>query len=69
DRAVSPFVMEERTAMMVDQRVEQFSSLEDPRCAGKIEHRLLDILVIAVYAVIGCAESWNDIALYGRSKG
>src|SRR5512147_2954261 len=60
--------MEGRTAMAVDQRVEQFSSLEDPRCAGKIEHRLLDILVIAVCAVIACAESWNDITLYGRSQ-
>ena len=38
------------------------------RCRGKVEHRLTDILVIAVCAVIACAESWNDIALYGRSK-
>src|SRR5512147_2079013 len=60
--------MKEGTAMMVNQLVEQFSRLEDPRCAGKIEHRLIDILVIAVCAVIGCAESRNDIALYGRSK-
>jgi hypothetical protein len=28
----------------------------------------MDILVIAVCAVIACAESWDDIALYGRSK-
>ena len=33
-----------------------------------VEHRLIDILVIAVCAVIACAESWEDIALYGRSK-
>jgi len=26
------------------------------------------VLVIAVCAVIACAESWDDIALYGRSK-
>jgi predicted transposase YbfD/YdcC len=48
--------------------VEQFSELEDPRMVGKIDHRLIDILVIAVCAVIACAESWDDIALYGRSK-
>ncbi len=42
--------------------------IEDPRCSGKVEHRLIDILVIAVCAVIACAESWDDIALYGRSK-
>ena len=28
----------------------------------------MDILVIAVCAVIACAQSWEDIALYGRSK-
>jgi predicted transposase YbfD/YdcC len=48
--------------------VEQFSELEDPRMVGKVDHRLIDILVIAVCAVIACAESWDDIALYGRSK-
>src|SRR3954467_2497789 len=54
--------------MSVEKLVEHFSALEDPRCAGKVEHRLIDILVIAVCAVIACAESWDDIALYGRSK-
>ena len=53
---------------MIDQLIDHFSDLEDPRCPGKIEHRLIDILVIAVCAVIACAESWEDIALYGRSK-
>src|SRR5918994_5455544 len=55
-------------AMSVEKLVEHFSTLEDPRCTGKVEHRLIDILVIAVCAVIACAESWDDIALYGRSK-
>jgi hypothetical protein len=32
----------------------------------KVEHRLVDILVIAVCAVIVQAESFEDIALYGR---
>jgi predicted transposase YbfD/YdcC len=53
---------------LIDKLVEHFSELEDPRCPGKVEHRLIDILVIAVCAVIACAESWEDIALYGRSK-
>jgi predicted transposase YbfD/YdcC len=42
--------------------------VEDPRCSGKVEHRLVEVLVIAVCAVLACAESWDDIALYGRSK-
>jgi predicted transposase YbfD/YdcC len=54
--------------MAVERLVGHFEAVVDPRCRGKIEHRLTDILVIAVCAVIACAESWNDIALYGRSK-
>ena len=45
-----------------------FVAVEDPRCSGKVEHRLVEVLVIAVCAVIACADSWDDIALYGRSK-
>src|SRR5512147_66503 len=47
---------------------EPFSALEDPRIIGRVDHRLIDILAIPVCAVIACAESWDDIALYGRSK-
>ena len=54
--------------MSIETLVQHFGTVEDPRCCGKVEHRLLDILVIAVCAVIACAESWCDIALYGRSK-
>src|SRR3954451_17528590 len=54
--------------MSVEKLVEHFSGLEDPRCAGKVDHRLIDILVSAVCAVSACAESWDDIALYGRTK-
>src|SRR3954468_5469203 len=54
--------------MAIERLVEHFGAVADPRCHGKVEHRLTDILVIAVCAVIACAESWNDIALYGRSK-
>src|ERR687890_2116471 len=54
--------------MSIETLVQHFGTVEDPRCCGKVEHRLLDILVIVVCAVIACAESWCDIALYGRSK-
>ena len=53
---------------MIEGLVEQFATLEDPRCPGKIEHRLVDILVIAVCAVVAEAETFEDIALYGRCK-
>jgi hypothetical protein len=38
--------------MSVEKLVEHFLALEDPRCAGKVDHRLIDILAIAVCAVI-----------------
>src|SRR3954451_20908805 len=62
-----PLAGEERI-MSIESLVRHLSAVGDPRCQGKIEHRLTDILVIAVCAVIACAESWDDIALYGRSK-
>ena len=54
--------------MSIERLGQYLGAVEDPRCSGKIEHRLVDVLVIAVCAVIACAESWDDIALYGRSK-
>src|SRR5438105_13523464 len=54
--------------MSIENLAQYLGAIEDPRCSGKVGHRLLDILVIAVCAVVACAESWNDIALYGRSK-
>lgn len=48
--------------------VEHFQSLEDPRCSHLIEHRLLDIMGLTLCAVICGADSWVDIAAYGRAK-
>ncbi|MGQ5525659.1 ISAs1 family transposase [Chitinimonas sp. PSY-7] len=48
--------------------VEHFSGMKDARCAGKVAHQLIDILVIAVCAVIAGAESWVDMERYGRCK-
>src|SRR3712207_9408746 len=45
-----------------------FAGLADPRATRRCDHRLIDILVIAACAVIACAESREDIELYGRSK-
>lgn len=54
--------------MALERLLDLLDDVEDPRCGGKVEHGLTDILVIAVCAVIACAESWDDIALYGRNK-
>ena len=53
---------------MIEALIAALETIEDPRCEWKVEHRLLDILVIAVCAVLGEAESFEDIALYGRCK-
>jgi predicted transposase YbfD/YdcC len=60
--------MAEERGMSIENLAQYFGAIEDPRCSGKVGHRLLDILMIAVCAVVACAESWCDIALYGRSK-
>src|SRR5215212_886746 len=53
---------------MLETLIDNFARIEDPRCDWRVEHKLLDILVIAICAVIGEAESFEDIALYGRCK-
>ena len=45
-----------------------FASLEDPRDIRGKEHLLLDIITIALCAVISGAEGWEDMAEYGRAK-
>jgi predicted transposase YbfD/YdcC len=45
-----------------------FEDLPDPRLDRNKLHRLTDILTIALCAVISGAETWEQIAQYGRSK-
>lgn len=53
---------------MIENLTVCFDGLVDPRATRRCDHQLIDILVIAAIAVIACAESWEDIELYGRSK-
>ena len=53
---------------MLEALITELEAIEDPRCEWKVEHRLIDVLVIAVCAVLGEAETFEDIALYGRCK-
>jgi hypothetical protein len=45
-----------------------FGELHDPRKEGMVEHKLLDMVTIAVCAVICGAQSWVDVELFGRSR-
>jgi predicted transposase YbfD/YdcC len=53
---------------MFRELLSSFSSIEDPRESKKREHLLLDVLAISVCAALAHAESFEDVALYGRSK-
>ena len=45
-----------------------FAKLTDPRRAHRRLHRLQDILVIALCAVIAGAQDWQDIVTFGRKR-
>lgn len=47
---------------------EQFGKVPDPRKDRTKEHKLINIIAIAICAIICGAESWVDIELYGNSK-
>ena len=45
-----------------------FASLKDPRIHRRKRHLLIDIILIAICAVICGAEGWTDIENFGNSK-
>ena len=47
--------------------IKHFSELEEPRGDNK-SHLLLDIIVIAICAVICGANTWTDVELFGHAK-
>ena len=47
--------------------VQLFRDIPDPRMVGKISHKLHDILVITVCAVLCGLEHWTQIADYGKA--
>ena len=47
---------------------DHFGSLPDPREPSLVEHKLLDILIIAICAVICGADSWVEIETFGNAR-
>lgn len=43
-----------------------FGKIRDPRIGNAKRHKLLDILIIAILAVICGADSWSDVELYSE---
>ena len=48
--------------------LDYFKDLEDPRIERCKRHSLLDIITIAICAVICGADTWVHVAMFGRSK-
>lgn len=47
---------------------EHFSELKDPRIDRSKLHKLIDILVMAICAVICGADTWEDVEAFGQAK-
>jgi predicted transposase YbfD/YdcC len=47
---------------------EHLGKVKDPRIGNATRHKLLDIIVIAICAVVCGADSWVDVELFGNSK-
>lgn len=47
---------------------EHFGKVTDPRIERSKAHKLIDIITIAICAVVCGAEGWTDIELFGKSK-
>jgi hypothetical protein len=47
---------------------EHFGTVKDPRIDRSKDHKLIDIISIAICAVICGAEGWVDIENFGKSK-
>lgn len=45
-----------------------FGGVHDPRIERSKQHRLLDILAIAICAVIAGADGWTDVEQFGKAK-
>lgn len=47
---------------------EAFGDVEDPRVVGRTDHKLQDIIVIAICAGICGAEGWTAVEMFGESR-
>ncbi len=48
--------------------LEHFSEMEDPRIEYLVHHQLIDIITIALCAIIAGADNWTEVAQFGQEK-
>jgi len=58
----------ERAYEQVIEWLEHFEPLEDPRQSGKVWYPLEEILLLCLLAVLAGAESWVEVAEFGKNK-
>lgn len=54
--------------MKISTFVTHFADITDPRQLGKIEHKLFDIMLLTISAVISGAEGWEDIEMFSEER-
>jgi predicted transposase YbfD/YdcC len=47
---------------------EQFGDMPDPRGVGRCDHKLLDIIIVAICAVLSGSETWDEVELFGETR-
>jgi predicted transposase YbfD/YdcC len=58
----------ERAFDQIVEWLEHFEPLDDPRQSGKVLYRLDEVLLLCLMAVLAGAESWVEIAEFGKKK-
>ena len=48
--------------------LEHFEALDDPRQSGKVAYPLSEMLLQCLLAVLAGADSWVEVALFGKRK-
>jgi hypothetical protein len=66
--SVRLLVTREECGLMDASIVKHFSTLKDPRIERHKKHHLVDIIVLAICAVLSGAEGWEAIEEYGHAK-
>ena len=45
-----------------------FGDMPDPRVTGRCDHKLIDIIIVAICAVLSGAETWGEVELFGEER-
>ncbi|MCB0181806.1 MAG: transposase family protein [Anaerolineae bacterium] len=47
---------------------EYFDEMADPRVEYLVHHQLIDIITIALCAIIAGADTWTEVSQFGKEK-